>query len=275
MNSLQMQSVAVNGHSLNYYRQGSGDVLLLVHGITTYSFIWRNIFPILSKQFDVIAIDLLGCGDSDKPLDVDYSIKSHSILLKQFLDALNISKIHFVGHDVGGGIGQRMAVDHPGLLKSLILANAVAFDFWPVQPITIMRTPIIRQLMMATLDIGVFRIVVKRGIFHKEKVTDELMGYFWKPMKTSNGRKAFLHFASCLKNTDLTEISQNLKTLSIPVQIIRGEADVYLSASIAQKLNNEIPGSELVLVPDAGHFIQEDSPDRLVECILEFLKKRS
>jgi len=79
-----MDYCIVAGHKLAYTRQGQGEVVLLVHGITTYSFIWRKVIPTLAKSYDVIAVDILGCGASDKPLDVSYAIKDHAEML-QFL----------------------------------------------------------------------------------------------------------------------------------------------------------------------------------------------
>jgi len=85
-----------------YLRTGDGEPVLLVHGIPTYFFIWRKIIPLLAPQYDVVAVDLLGCGDSDKPLDVPYSIKAHAERLKEFVDCLGFGTFHFVGHDLGG-----------------------------------------------------------------------------------------------------------------------------------------------------------------------------
>ncbi|MCX7875013.1 MAG: alpha/beta hydrolase [Melioribacteraceae bacterium] len=266
--------VEVDNLKLHYIQEGEGEVVLLVHGITTYSFIWRKIIPNLSSKYKVIAIDLIGCGDSDKSLNVSYSLKSHSEFIYKFISTLGINKFHFVGHDLGGGIGQIFAVNHQENLYDLTVINTVAYDFWPVQPIIAMRTPIIRQLAMATLDLGTFRLIVKRGLYHKEKCTDELMNLFWKPMKTSEGRKAFLHFAHCLDNRNLTDISDKLHQLKIPVKIIRGDADLYLSREIAIQLNKNIQGSQLKLIETAGHFIQEDEPELLSKEILEFIEKK-
>jgi len=250
----------VGDHQMAYLRAGQGDPVLLVHGITTYTFIWRNILPELAKTHDVIAVDLLGCGQSDMPLDVSYAIKDHAATLHKFATALGLDRFHFVGHDLGGGMGQIFAINHPDQLRSLSLLNTVAYDFWPVQPISAMRTPIVRQLLMASLDLGMFRLVVKRGIYNQDRVTDDLMSLFMAPFKTKQGRKAFLHFARCLNNHNLTEIEDQLRKLDLPVLIMRGENDPYLSADIAQKLHREIPGSRLSLLPQAGHFFQEDVP---------------
>ncbi len=267
-------SIEIQGSSIRYYRQGKGETVLFVHGITTYSFIWRKIAPYFQEKYDVILIDLLGCGDSGKPLNEDFSLKRQAHLLKDFCGKLQLSKFHMVCHDVGGGIGQIFAVNFPELLYDLTLINSVAYNFWPVQPITAMRTPIIRQIAMATLDFGMFELIVKRGLYYKTRLSAELMEYFWKPMKTVIGRKSFLHFARCLDNKNLTEIEAEIRQIKIPTLIIRGEADVYLNASISKKLHSEIPGSTMIGIKTGGHFIQEDEPETISDHILNFIKRK-
>lgn len=264
--------IEIQGNSITYYREGEGEAIIFVHGIITYSFIWKCMIPYFKEKYDVILIDLLGCGDSDKPLNEDFSLKRQAHLIKEFTEKLEISKFHMVCHDVGGGIGQIFAVNFPESLFDLTLINSVAYNFWPVQPIIAMRTPIIRQIAMASLDFGMYELLVKRGLYDKTHLSDELMEMFWKPMRTSQGRKGFLHFAKCLDNKNLIEIEDELRNLTLPVLIIRGEADVYLSASISEKLHAEIPSSQLVRFETAGHFIQEDEPEKASTLILDFIK---
>jgi pimeloyl-ACP methyl ester carboxylesterase len=271
--NLPTQFTEVEGHRIAYYRTGQGPVMVLIHGITTYSFIWRKLIPGLKNDFDLIAIDLLGCGASDKPTGVDYSIKAQGRIIKKVLDNLGVGKVHLVTHDIGGGVGQIMAVDYPELAQSLVLINSVAYDYWPVQPITAMRIPIIRQLAMASLDFGVFKAIVKRGIFHKERVTDELMELFWRPLRTREGRQGFLQLAKCLNNNLLLDIAEQLRALKIPVMIIRGDGDSYLTSDICEKLHREIPGSQLERIPTGGHFIHEDEPEQLISLIKNFYQR--
>ncbi|MBS2209770.1 alpha/beta hydrolase [Carboxylicivirga mesophila] len=271
LNKKNRHSIIIQNHELVYYRIGNGEPLLLVHGITTYSFIWQRVVPFLENRYELIIVDLLGCGDSAKSIDVAFSLKNHAKILAELLEALHINKVHLVGHDVGGGICQIMAVSHAEVALSLTVINTVAYDFWPVQPIISMRTPIIRQLAMASLDLGAFRFIVKRGLYYRERLTNELMNYFWYPMKTSAGRKAFLHFAHCLDNRDLIEIVDDIEHLQIPVLIIRGDKDVYLSKQIAEKLHQSIKGSQLKVVATGGHFIQEDEPAVIARYIDEFI----
>ncbi len=263
----------LEGNKIAYYRHGKGVPVLFVHGITTYSFIWRKILPFFIHDYEVIAIDLLGCGDSDIPLNEDFSLKRQAHLIKQFADSLNIGKFHLISHDVGGGIAQIFAVNYQENLLSVTLINSVAYNFWPVQPIVAMRTPIIRQIAIASLDFGMFSLIVKRGLYHKSNLSEELMDLFWKPMRYKLGRKGFLHFAKCLNNSNLTEIEKDIQKLTVPVLIIRGEDDVYLSGVIAEKLHSEIAHSKLIKIETGGHFIQEDEPEKVSDHILNFIGK--
>lgn len=99
------------------------------------------------------------------------------------------------------------------------------------------------------------------------------MNYFWEPMKTRAGRKAFLHLAEGLNNKHLLEISDKLHATDLPYLIIRGEGDVYLSANISETLHKNIAGSKLIKIPNAGHFMMEETPKEIVEEILKFFKE--
>ena len=263
--------IKVNNAEYAIVSKGEGnDSLFFIHGITTNSFIWRKIIPYFEKSFKCFAIDLLGCGDSSKSLKLDYSLNSQAKNISDIIKKLNLGKPDIICHDVGGGIGQVLAVKYPEVVNSLTLINSVAYDFWPVQPIIAMRTPIIRQLAMSTLDMGMMKMIVKRGMYHKEKVTDELLGLYEAQMQTSEGRKAFLHFARSLDNNELIKIAHDLTELKIPVQIIRGDMDVYLSKEISNTLHENIPNSRLETIYTGGHYLMEDEPEIVSNAISEF-----
>ena len=273
MNKPGYNKITVDGLEFAYYHEGKGEIILMLHGITTNSFIWRNIIPYLTDSYEVIVPDLLGCGQSSKRLDADYSIKNQAELMVKLIKKLKLPKVHLVCHDIGGGIGQIIAVRHPEILIDLSLINSVAYDYWPVQPINTLRTPIIRQIAMATIDMGMLRLSIRAGLHYKDRLTPELFALFEEQMENKASRKAFLHLAKSLNNKDLLEISDKLTQLSLPVLIIRGEADVFLNKGIAFKLHKNIPGSQLQLIETAGHFAQIDEPEKISNFILQFFEK--
>jgi pimeloyl-ACP methyl ester carboxylesterase len=225
-----------------YNRKGNGEVVLLIRGITTSSFIWRKIQPDLAEYFDTIAIDLLGCGDSSCDLSADYSIKNQADLIAE-------------------------------LIKDMILINTIGYNYWPVQPITTMRTPIFRQIAMMTLDMGMLQKVIKRGLCKKESYTEEFKTMVWKEMADKKRRKSFLHFARCLNNQHLMEIAPELQKISCPVLIIRGEGDLYLSRIISMTLMEDIPNCKFISIKTGGHYIQEDEPELITSSIIDFFRK--
>ncbi len=265
----EYRTCSIEGCEIAFRRVGRGEPMLLVHGITTWSFIWDGLLDALAAHHDVVAVDLLGCGRSAKPLDRSYALKDHARRLAALVDALGLGPVHYVGHDLGGGIGQILAVRSPKKIRTLTMVNTVAYDFWPVQPIIALRTPVIRWFLMATFDAGTFRLVVRRGLHHKERLTPELLEKYREPLRTEAGHKAFLHFARCLDNSDLTEIAHDLRRLAIPATVVWGTGDVYLSMAIAERLAADIPGCRLVRIETAGHYVPIDEPGRLADVVLE------
>jgi len=270
-----MSMCSVEGGRLAYRRSGKGEPVVFVHGITSNSFIWLPVIPLLIDRWDVIAVDLLGCGASDRLEGADLSIRAHAVRLRDFVDSIGLDRFHLVGHDVGGGISQIFAVRNPDRLHSLTLVNTVAYDFWPVQPIIAVRTPFLRQLAMATLDLGMLRLIVRRGLHHKDRLTAELLTKFHREVSAQESRRSFLRFTQCLDNTHLLEISEDLQKLGVPTLIIRGKQDVYLSAEISRRLHREIPGSRLANLDAAGHFIQIDQPQLLADHLKKHLSETS
>lgn len=270
MQETNYHSLEVKGLDFSYFQQGKGETVLMLHGITTNSFIWQKMIPHFTSRYEVIAPDLLGCGRSSKRLDVDYSIKNQAKLMIQLIKKLGLSKVHLVCHDIGGGIGQIMAAEHPEMLHDLCLINTVGYDFWPVQPISTIRTPILRQIAMATLDMGSLRLIVRAGLFHKENLTPEIFAQFEAQMENKANRKSFLKLAKDLDHHDLMEMEDKINNIKLNTLIIRGMSDVYLSNAIAMKLHKNLQNSRLELLDKVGHFAQLDDPERISRRILQF-----
>lgn len=265
--------VEINGHQIAYRRKGQGIPVLLIHGVASYSFLWNDVMDTLSADFDVLATDLLGCGDSDKPTDANYSIAAQADILMEFINKMGLDKVHLVGHDIGGGIVQIMAVKRPEQLLDLVMINPVGYDYWPVQPITTMRLPIIRTLTSSVMNRGMLAMVVRRAIYHKNKLTRELMDEFWAPLANQEGKDGFINLIRCINNNLLISIADKLRELNTPTLVIRGDADAYLSRAITERLVKDIPGAVLERVAQGGHFIQIDDPDKVSSLLKEFFLK--
>lgn len=262
--------VEVDGHRIAVHTAGEGAPVVLLHGIGTASFVWRRVLPLLSQRHQVFAVDLLGCGDSDMPLDVSYGVAAHARRIGPLLAGLGLQRAHLVGHDVGAGVIQRVAVERPELLVSMSMVNPIGYDYWPVMPISGAGRPLLRSVAMVALDAGALGLFVRRGLRFPERATPELLDAFRAPLRTREGRRAFLHFARSLDARDLAELGPRLRQVDVPALVVRGVHDRYLSAHICARLHADLRGSRLVELEDAGHFAQEDVPGPLCDELMSF-----
>ena len=131
METTDTRYTMIEGHRIAYKEMGQGQPLILVHGIPTNKLLWRNIMPELAKHYRVIAPDMLNYGESDMPEKADVSINAQTRILLKLMDALGIAQANIVSHDIGGGVGQLMAVNHPERVRRQVLIDSVCFDSWP------------------------------------------------------------------------------------------------------------------------------------------------
>lgn len=115
----------VGGHKIAYLEQGSGSLVILIHGIPTNSQMWRAIIPQLAATHRVIAPDLLNYGQSEKPKSADVSINAQSRMILHFMRALGIRSADVVAHDIGGGVAQLIAVNAPEAVRKLVLIECL------------------------------------------------------------------------------------------------------------------------------------------------------
>ena len=119
----EVRYVELHGSRVAYREAGSGEVVLLIHGMAGSSDGWRAVLPELAKHYRVIAPDLLGHGQSDKPR-TEYSLGAFAASLRDLLDELGISGATIVGHSLGGGVAMQFLYQHPEYCPRLILISS-------------------------------------------------------------------------------------------------------------------------------------------------------
>src|SRR5262245_52674081 len=117
------QTLSLHGHEVSFRRAGSGPSILLIHGMAGSSRTWRDAMPLLARDFDVIAPDLLGHGESAKPLG-DYSLGAFASGLRDLLALLDVEHVTVVGQSLGGGVAMQLAYQHPELCERLVLVGS-------------------------------------------------------------------------------------------------------------------------------------------------------
>ena len=131
-----MKKVSVEGINISYFEKGKGKPIVLVHGIPTSSFLWRDMIEELSAHGRVIALDLPGFGFSDPPNDGDYGISNYARVIERFLEALSIEQATLVCHDLGGPITLTYALRHPDKYERLIILDTFLHRDLPPWPLS-------------------------------------------------------------------------------------------------------------------------------------------
>jgi 2-hydroxymuconate-semialdehyde hydrolase len=257
-----------------YLRKGQGPPLLLVHGIPSSSYLWRDVIDPLSTTFDVLAPDLLGFGDSDKRLDADLSIAAQARYMVAFMESFGLHQAAVVGHDIGGGLAQLMAVDEPERVARLILIDSVVDDNWPVADIARLKEPVWDQIMV-NIDLrNGFRKGLEAGMVTEGRVTEELVDEWTRPFQDLGGRRAYLRAARALNNRDLTSQSKRIEELETPTLILWGANDKFLESRWADTLKHKLRDSTVEIIDPGGHFLPLDRPEAVAEAITRFLTTR-
>jgi len=260
--------VDAGGIKTNYLEAGSGPPVVLVHGsgpgVTAYAN-WRLTMPALAPHFRVLAPDMAGFGFSDKPGGVaDMTLWINQ--LTGFMDALGVERASVVGNSFGGGIGIKLAVDHPGRVDRLVLMGAVGISFpitegldyvWGYQPSI--------ENMRRTLDYFAYS---------RELVNDELAEVRYRAALAPGVQEAFsaLFPAPRQRWVEAMATSEDqIRAIPHETLIIHGREDQVIPLDNAYRLLNLIERSELHVFGRCGHWSQIEWADDFNALLVRFL----
>jgi haloalkane dehalogenase len=241
---------------------------LCIHGWPQSSYMWRHLLPALaSAGRRALAPDLPGFGDS--PLAGSGTFERHVEAIERFRRRLGLDRVLLVVHDTGGLIGLRWACDHPDAVCGLVITNTGFFPDieWAAIAKT-MRTPVQGEALVNSLSRDGFGTLLEEasGGFD-ERALDE----YWKAFTTPEGRHGMLELYRSFDLDELRPYQERLAALGVPALILWGQQDEYLPLDYASRFAREIPGSKLVLLEHASHFLFEDEPERCAQAVIDFL----
>lgn len=266
----------INGVRLYYYAAGSrgaGEPIVLLHGFPTSGHLWNGVVPLLPTGHRVVVLDLLGFGRSDPPSTHGVDIRSHADRLIAVLDHLGINYACVVGHDIGGGIAQSVAVRYPPRVSRLCLVTSVGFDEWPTREGKLARamSPLTRHLPPSWILSAVRRDLL-RGYLDHERGSHDIDLYL-RPFVTSDGRDALVAHLRALDSVETLALAPRLKNIVSPTAIVWGGRDPFLPASLGERLRASIPRSTLEIIPDARHFVPVEAAHQLAASIAQLLQR--
>ena len=257
---------------------GKGKPIVFIHGLGASSYTWHKIAPELAKTNRVIAIDLKGFGQSDKPLDNRYSIFDQAKLVEDFLKRSGLRGVTLVGHSYGGGVALAVALNQMDAgnrqIEKLVLIDSVAYR----QPLPfffqVLRTPLIGELGMSLVPPEVqMTHALSIAYYKNEKVTEETVNHYASALHSEGGRHALFHTINSLDPEKAEEFSHRYRGLRTPALLLWCEHDKIVPLKFGKRLYNDLPDARIEVIEDCGHIPHEEQPDETLRAIQSFANK--
>lgn len=267
--------VIVNGARLAYRDRGAGEPVVFLHGTPSHSFIWRDIVPEVERAgHRVVLFDLLGYGQSERPLTHDTSVRGQVDVLKGLLQHLGIDQFCLVAHDIGGAIAQLLATAEPARVRRLMLIDTVSYDSWPSKTWQV----IIRDHLhdYAAMPASDFEAMLTRQlqmtVTNPGRMSGAVLDAYLAPHRSALGQTSFFeHQVRHYDSSPTQQVAPALAHLTMPVRLLWGAQDAWQPLTYAKRLAADIPGSDLVVINNGGHILMEDQPERVRSELFSFL----
>jgi len=264
--TVEQKTVSAGNINTFYLSAGTGEPLVLLHGAGGGAVLWGPVIDLLSRHFYVIAPDIVGYGESDKP-DAPYDKKFFSTWLCKFCDSLNIEKINLLGNSQGGAIAMQFTLDNPNRVKKLMLVGSAGLGGWGISPGAMFN--------MAAANIFPTKRTVQKIVKYLVHKIDNFPGddgiaYLLEVIRSSGGKLPFVNG----KGRAVAPFSSDkLRQITSPALIIWGEKDRILPVSHGQKGHKKMPGAQFRIIPDAGHTPFIDLPEEFKDIVLSFISQ--
>ena len=269
---LHERFVSVLGHRMAYFTGGEGEPLILLHGLGHAASAWNGVLPALARHFRVFAIDLLGCGHSDKPR-IDYHLWSLATHLRYFMDGLGIERAHLVGHSFGGGLALQTKFQYPERVDRLALLSSGGFGR---ELRLLLRLPTLPggSLIMTIVTWPCWNTLVKWFGYREPTIpVKSELRQVWLNLASPDHRWAFLRMLRGVSNLRGQTVSalECLPLLQGPVLLVWGDRDRTIPVAHARRAAQLIPTCQLEILPGCGHDLALHYPEVVAGLVERFL----
>jgi 3-oxoadipate enol-lactonase len=265
-----LSTLRTNGVELYYERTGSGQPLLLVHGLLFSAESWRDQLDSLSDEYECIAVDLRGQHRSEAPADAaGYSLWNQAEDIHGLIQQLGIAPVHYAGLSMGGMIGMRLALTHPEDISDMVLLDTSAEGEEPekVERYAAMRH-VMRQGQLEAVLPALPVVFFADAYVNDQPAKVEA----WFESLRQGDQEGFALASQLVDERD--DISARLGEITVPTLVVHGTEDVPIPIERAEALAAGIPGARLELVEGAGHQSNMDHPTEVTALLREWLRSR-
>ncbi len=282
----QHRDIITNGIRMHYVTQGTGPLVVLLHGFPEFWYSWRHQILFLSEQgYRVVAPDLRGYNDTDKPR-TGYKISTLLRDIVGLIKGLGEEKAIIVGHDWGGVLAWAFALRYPQMTERLIVLNAphpaaFARDMRTPQQLRkswyafAFQIPWLPEFLLGRKHAELIGKMLYSSAVRKTAFPPEVLAHYQEAMSKPGALRSSINYYRAAFSLPLSFNAGNgtNTTIDAPTLLIWGDQDIALGISLTQGLEQWVPNLQIRHLPDSGHWVQQEQPDEVNTLLLEFLSQ--
>lgn len=254
---------------------GSGPPLLLLHGAGAASHSWRDMAPLLARDFSVIAPDLPGHGFTQTPPAEGLTLPGMARGVQALLQALGVTPTWIVGHSAGAAVALRMQLDAPSRGGGVISLNGalapfpgLAANLFPAMAKLLFVNPLAIQMFAwrAARPGAVERLIESTG----SRIDQAGLQHYATLFRTTG------HVAGALgmmAHWDLNPLRAEFSAIDFPLTLVAAEGDRAVPAEVAYAVKNMVPGARVNVLPGLGHLAHEEAPERIADIVRDAIER--
>jgi len=276
---MDLRHVSLHGHDVGYRMAGQGPAIVLIHGMAGSSLTWREVMPLLARSYTVIAPDLLGHGESAKPVG-DYSLGAYASGLRDLIvGALGIEKATLVGQSLGGGVAMQLAYQHPELCERLVVVGSGGLGREVSLTLRLLTLPGAEYLLPVLFP----RFLRGPGdrlsaFFHARGIRAPHVAEMWSAyasLTETENRRAFVRTLRAVIDPGgqtVSALDRLYLAAAVPTLIVWGELDGIIPVQHAHAAHALLPRSRLEIFEGAGHFVHVEQPLKFAAVLANFIE---
>ena len=260
----------VDGSRLRVIDTGQGTAVVFIHGLGASMYSWRHqLGPVLDAGHRVIAFDNRGMGFSERPAE-GYDNAAYTRLILALMDSLHIADAVLVGHSMGGAIALEATLAAPERVRGLVLIGSAGLGVRYPGTLRMARTPIVGPVVAALRGRRSVAGLLRSMYGDPRKVTNAEIDQYYAPVAEPGYGRAL---RAILRRFRFDALGPRLGEVRAPALVVWGGRDRLIPESLGRQLATALPRAALVVIPGAGHVVQEESPQAVTPLILTFLKQ--
>lgn len=274
--------VEVNGIRLHYTVAGAGEPVVLLHGFPMTSYYWRKVIPSLAERFTVIAPDLRGCGDTDRP-SVGYDKRTVAEDIRQLTQHLGLGPFNLVSHDVGMMVAYAYASRYPADVRRLALTEAALAGLGLEDLFDAAKNPRMFHLPLFEAPNGLAEALItgreklfvshmmRQQAYDTTTLEDETLEEYARHLAAPGALHAGIEYFRTHRIDAVHNLEHAKTKLPMPVLTIGGTAS--FGAHLEPELRPLAANLRSVMIDECGHYLAEERPERLAQELLRFLSE--